>query len=95
MYKIDLSGKSAIVFGIANQRSIAWSIAKILSASGAKIIAAYQNDRVKDSVEKLTSQLEDVVTVECDVSDEGNVQSAFETVKENCETLDALSLIHI
>ena len=90
MYKIDLSGKSAIVFGIANQRSIAWSIAKILSASGAKIIAAYQNDRVKDSVEKLTSQLEDVVTVECDVSDEGNVQLAFETVKENCETLDAV-----
>lgn len=90
MYKIDLSGKSAIVFGIANQRSIAWSIAKILSASGAKIIAAYQNDRVKDSVEKLTSQLEDVVTVECDVSDEGNVRSAFETVKENCETLDAV-----
>ena len=90
MYKIDLSGKSAIVFGIANQRSIAWSIAKILSASGAKIIAAYQNDRVKDSVEKLTSQLEDVVTVECDVSDEGNVRSAFETVKENCETLDVV-----
>ena len=50
MYKIDLSGKSAIVFGIANQRSIAWSIAKILSASGAKIKAAYQNDRVKDTV---------------------------------------------
>ena len=90
MYKIDLSGKSAIVFGIANQRSIAWSIAKILSASGAKIIAAYQNDRVKDSVEKLTSQLEDVVTVECDVSDEGNVRSALETVKENCETLDVV-----
>ena len=90
MYKIDLSGKSAIVFGIANQRSIAWSIAKILSASGAKIIAAYQNDRVKDSVEKLTSQLEDVITVECDVSDEENVQSAFETVRENCETLDVV-----
>ena len=90
MYKIDLSGKSAIVFGIANQRSIAWSIAKILSASGAKIIAAYQNERVKDSVEKLPSQLEDVVTVECDVSDEENVQSAFETVRENCETLDVV-----
>jgi len=90
MYKIDLSGKSAIVFGIANQRSIAWSIAKILSASGAKIIAAYQNERVKDSVEKLTSQLENVVTVECDVSDEENVQSAFATVRENCDTLDVV-----
>jgi len=90
MYKVDLSGKSAVVFGIANQRSIAWSIAKILSASGAKIVAAYQNERVKDSVEKLTSQLEDVVTVECDVSDDANVESAFETVKNNCETLDVV-----
>ena len=90
MYKIDLSGKSAVVFGIANQRSIAWSIAKILSASGAKIVAAYQNERVKASVEKLTSQLEDVVTVECDVSDDANVESAFETVKNNCETLDVV-----
>ena len=88
MYKVDLSGKTAVVFGIANQRSIAWSIAKILSDAGAKIIATYQNERVEDSVSKLTSQLDNAITVECDVSDENNVKSAFETVKGNCETLD-------
>lgn len=88
MYKVDLSGKTAVIFGIANQRSIAWSIAKILSDAGAKIIATYQNERVEDSVSKLTSQLDNAITVECDVSDENNVKSAFETVKENCETLD-------
>ena len=88
MYKVDLSGKTAVVFGIANQRSIAWSIAKILSDAGAKIIATYQNERVEDSVSKLTSQLNNAITVECDVSDENNVKSAFETVKGNCETLD-------
>ena len=88
MYKVDLSGKTAVVFGIANQRSIAWSIAKILSDAGAKIIATYQNERVEDSVSKLTSQLNNAITVECDVSDENNVKSAFETVRENCETLD-------
>ena len=88
MYKVDLSGKTAVVFGIANQRSIAWSIAKILSDAGAKIIATYQNERVEDSVSKLTSQLNNAITVECDVSDENNVESAFETVRENCETLD-------
>ena len=70
MYKVDLSGKTAVVFGIANQRSIAWSIAKILSDAGAKIIATYQNERVEDSVSKLTSQLNNAITVECDVSDE-------------------------
>ena len=88
MYKVDLSGKTAVVFGIANQRSIAWSIAKILSDAGAKIIATYQNERVEDSVSKLTSQLNNAITVECDVSDENNVKSAFGTVRENCETLD-------
>ena len=88
MYKVDLSGKTAVVFGIANQRSIAWSIAKILSDAGAKIIATYQNERVEDSVSKLTSQLNNAITVECDVSDENNVKSAFETVRENSETLD-------
>lgn len=88
MYKVDLSGKTAVVFGIANQRSIAWSIAKILSDAGAKIIATYQNERVEDSVSKLTSQLDNAITVECDVSDENNVKSAFETVRGNCETLD-------
>jgi len=88
MYKVDLSGKTAVIFGIANQRSIAWSIAKILSDAGAKIIATYQNERVEDSVSKLTSQLDNAITVECDVSDENNVKSAFETVKGNCETLD-------
>ena len=88
MYKVDLSGKSAVIFGIANQRSIAWSIAKILSDAGAKIIATYQNERVEDSVSKLTSQLDNAITVECDVSDENNVKSAFETVRGNCETLD-------
>ena len=88
MYKVDLSGKTAVVFGIANQRSIAWSIAKILSDAGAKIIATYQNERVEDSVSKLTSQLNNAITVECDVSDENNVKSALETVRENCATLD-------
>ena len=88
MYKVDLSGKTAVIFGIANQRSIAWSIAKILSDAGAKIIATYQNERVEDSVSKLTSQLDNAITVECDVSDENNVKSAFETVRGNCETLD-------
>ena len=70
MYTIDLSGKNAVVFGIANQRSIAWSISQALSEAGATIVATYQNERVKESVEKLTSRLSNVNTIECDVSDD-------------------------
>ena len=53
MYTIDLNNKTAVIFGIANQRSIAWSITKQLADAGANIIAVYQNDRVKGPVEKL------------------------------------------
>ena len=55
MYPLDLSKKVALVFGVANSRSIAWSIANILHEAGAQIILAYQNERVKNSVEKLVS----------------------------------------
>ena len=88
MYTIDLSGKTALVFGIANQRSIAWSITKSLHDAGASIIAAYQNDRVKPSVDKLTSELDRISTVECDVSDDRNVEKTFARIKEQTDRLD-------
>ena len=88
MYTIDLTGKTAVVFGIANQRSIAWSIAKILSDAGAEVVAAYQNERVKEPVAKLTSQLPKVTTVECDVSDDKNVAAAFSQIESNSGKVD-------
>ena len=45
MYPIDLTGKTAAVFGVANHRSIAWDIAKILDQAGAEVILGYQNQR--------------------------------------------------
>ncbi len=81
MYTIDLSGKTAVVFGIANQRSIAWSISKTLSDAGADVIATYQNERVKEPVEKLTSQLPNVNTIQCDVSEDKNVAAAFSQIE--------------
>ena len=88
MYTIDLSGKTAVVFGIANQRSIAWSITKILSDAGAEIVAAYQNERVKEPVSKLTSELPNVSMIECDVSDDKNVESAFSQINSNSGKVD-------
>lgn len=88
MYTIDLSGKTAVVFGIANQRSIAWSISQALSEAGATIVATYQNERVKESVEKLTSQLCNVNTIECDVSDDSNVSNTFNEVSDRLGKVD-------
>ena len=88
MYTIDLSGKNAVVFGIANQRSIAWSISQALSEAGATIVATYQNERVKESVEKLTSRLSNVNTIECDVSDDSNVSNTFNEVSDRLGKVD-------
>lgn len=89
MYAIDLSGKNAIVFGIANHRSIAWAIAQILHDAGASIAVAYQNERVKNGVARLVSQWEgDTPLIECDVSDDANVAAAFDSVGEAFGGLD-------
>ena len=55
MYPIDLNGKTGIVFGIANHRSIAWAIAQIPYQAGAELAVTYQNERVRGSVEKLVA----------------------------------------
>ena len=56
---MDLKGKKGIVFGVANDRSIAWAIAKKLDENGARVGLAYQNERLKSRVEKLSTQLHD------------------------------------
>ena len=78
MYPIDLTGKTAIIFGVANHRSIAWDIAKILDEAGAEIILSYQNERIFNSVESLSKTLNQPSTlVECDVSEDPKIENAI------------------
>ena len=90
MYTIDLEGKSGIVFGVANHRSIAWAIAQILHQAGARLAIAYQNERVRDTVAKLTADWDDALLLECDVSSDDNVARAYERVGAE---LGSLSMI--
>ena len=90
MYPIDLEGKTGIVFGVANHRSIAWSIAQVLYQAGARLAFAYQNERVRGSVAKLAEPLPGSVLVECDVSDDDNVARAYETVMGDFDRLDVI-----
>ena len=55
MYAIDLEGRNALVFGVANQRSIAWHIARALDQAGAQVTLSYLNERIRSSVEKLAA----------------------------------------
>ena len=90
MYTIDLSGKAAFVFGVANHRSIAWAIAQILHEAGARIAVGYQNERVRRTVAKLTEPWNDALMVECDVADDDALAAAFERVKGEFGALDVV-----
>ena len=81
MYPIDLSGKKGIVFGVANDRSIAWAISKVLSDAGAQLAFTYQNDRLKDRVEKLAQTLDESITLECDASNDDQISEVFNKIK--------------
>ena len=90
MYPIDLEGKRGIVFGVANDRSIAWSIARILDGAGVQLALTYQNERLRERVLKLAGSLHGAISLECDVSDDGQTASVFSEVAERFGGLDFL-----
>lgn len=86
-----LSGKTAVVFGVANKRSIAWAIAKAWADAGAKLIFNYQGERLKDNVEQLAGTFgDDVPLYPCDVTSDEEIDAFFEKVKEHSDTIDLM-----
>jgi len=92
VFPIDLSGKKGIVFGVANDRSIAWGITKALSQAGARIALTYQGDRLKERVEGLAATLDGSMTLSCDATDDEQIAQVFQSLKE--EYGDISFLIH-
>ena len=80
MYPIDLSGKKGVILGVANERSIAWSIAQVLGQAGARLAFTYQNDRLKDRVECLAGTLEGSLALPCDASEDQQIIDLFQRV---------------
>lgn len=85
-----LEGKTGIIFGVANKRSIAWAIAQALSREGMRLAFTYQGERLKESVESLSSTLPDSHLVPCDVTLDHEVEGVFKSVEEKFGRLDAL-----
>ncbi|MDY6896807.1 MAG: enoyl-ACP reductase FabI [Cyanobacteriota bacterium] len=90
---LDLTGKNALVTGIANNRSIAWGIAQQLHKAGANIGVTYLPDekgkmekKVKDLVEPLSPSL----FLPCNVQDDEQVKSTFDTIKDKWGSIDIL-----
>ena len=87
---IDLKGKVAVIFGLANKRSIAWGIAQKLSEAGATLAICYQNERLKRDADELAASLPDAKTFQCDLSVDAEIDSLFATLKETYGKLNIL-----
>jgi enoyl-[acyl-carrier protein] reductase I len=85
-----LEGKTGIIFGVANKRSIAWAIAQALSREGMRLAFTYQGERLKESVEALTTTIEGSVLLPCDVTNDGEVDAVFNSLGEQFGRLDTL-----
>jgi len=86
-----LEGKTGIVFGVANKRSIAWAIAQAWAKEGAKLAFTFQGERVKENVEELAGTFgADTLILPCDVTKDDEIANVFKTVGDKFGKLNLL-----
>ena len=85
-----LDGKRALIVGVASNRSIAWGIAQAMRREGAELAFTYQNERLRERVEKFASDLNSEITVPCDVSTDSEIQKVFERLDDSWDHFDIL-----
>jgi enoyl-[acyl-carrier protein] reductase I len=86
-----LENKQGIIFGVANKRSIAWATAQALHEAGARLAFAYQGERLKDNVERLTAEeMPGSPLLSCDVTKQSEVDETFKSLQADFGRLDFL-----
>ncbi|WP_299946250.1 enoyl-ACP reductase FabI [uncultured Ruegeria sp.] len=83
-----MAGKRGLIMGLANDKSIAWGIARALSDAGAELAFSYQGDALKKRVDPLAAQLDSEIVLPCDVSDEDSVDGLFNALEQKWGKLD-------
>jgi len=83
-----MAGKRGLIMGVANNRSIAWGIAKSCAEHGAELAFTYQGDALKKRVEPLAAEVNSPLVLPCDVSDMASIDATFEAIKEKWGTID-------
>ncbi len=78
----SLEGRVAVIFGLANKRSIAWAIAQKLHAAGAQVAVTYQNERLRADAEEMISILPGARGFQCDVSKDEEITRVFQQIGE-------------
>lgn len=85
-----LSGKKALIVGLASNRSIAYGIAKAFHEQGAELAFTYQGERLKDRVQSMASEFNANLTFPCDVSNDDEIKMVFEGLQAHWNELDIL-----
>ena len=85
-----MQGKRGVVLDVANNRSIAWGIAKACHAAGAELAFTYQGDALKKRVEPLAAEIGGLVLGHCDVTDAATIDAAFAVLQEKWGRIDFL-----
>ena len=83
-----MAGKRGLIMGLANDKSIAWGIARALSDAGAELAFSYQGDALKKRVDPLAAQLGSQIVLPCDVGNSASIDALFEGLREHWNSLD-------
>jgi enoyl-[acyl-carrier protein] reductase I len=87
---MSLTGKTGLIVGVANKRSIAWAIAQSAAADGARLAITYQGERLEENVRELATTLHDPLLLHCDVTDDTQIAGVFEDIDQEFGGLDFL-----
>ncbi len=85
-----LEGKTGLVLGVANNRSIAWGIARAVRDAGARLVLTYQNERMERNVRKLAPELGDPILFPCDVANDSEIEALMSGVEREAGGIDFL-----
>jgi len=88
---ISLAGRVAVVFGVANKRSIAWGIAQKLQEAGAQLVITYQNERLAQEAADLIAGLPGAQAFQCDVSKDDEIERLFAELQSRYGRVDVLA----
>jgi enoyl-[acyl-carrier protein] reductase I len=88
---LNLSGRTALVLGIANRWSIAYAIAQLLQAHGVRLAVTYQNERVREEVQKLASEWPGTLVLPCELTDEAQVEAVLDRLQKEFGQLNYLA----
>ena len=83
-----MSGKRGLIMGVANERSIAWGIAKMAANHGAELAFTYQGEALLKRLSPLAQSVNSELVMQCDVSDEQSLETVFNTIRENWGKID-------